>query len=221
LDERDGRGTVGTFDAWDLTNNNNGGSNSAGYFLGSSTAGTGDINTNGVAFGIYANPSGAYADALRNFTVPLTLGQTFSIQVGVNFRNGEKGFSLENNGSEIFNFNVGDVGNGDDYTVNNVSLGLPYEGAAIFSLSLTQTTLTSGTWTILLDGSSFANNTGMYNGIGTGIKLYVSGTEAANNPADNLYFNSLAITNIPEPSSFALLGGPVLLGAYLFVRRRR
>ncbi|MDQ3545997.1 MAG: PEP-CTERM sorting domain-containing protein [Verrucomicrobiota bacterium] len=38
-------------------------------------------------------------------------------------------------------------------------------------------------------------------------------------PGANLGFDNLAI--VPEPSSFALLAGPVLLGAWFFLRRRR
>ena len=54
-------------------------------------------------------------------------------------------------------------------------------------------------------------------GLASGIKLYNSGTDSGD--ANNLYFNNLAI--VPEPSSYALLAGPLLLGAWFFVRRRR
>ena len=54
------------FGAWDLSNNNNdSNTHFAGYFLGDSTAGTGDINTGGQSFAIYANPNGAFATAVR------------------------------------------------------------------------------------------------------------------------------------------------------------
>ncbi|HEY1770819.1 MAG TPA: PEP-CTERM sorting domain-containing protein [Chthoniobacterales bacterium] len=108
----------------------------------------------------------------------------------------------------------------DDYQVNGTSLGLTFDSQAVFSLAFTQTTLTSGTWTILFDGNSFSGNSNTYTGLATGFNLYNSGTDDGSN-TNNLYFNNLAITSIPEPSSLALLGGPVLLGAYLFVRRRR
>lgn len=104
----DNGGTTGTFLPWDLTSNNNGGGNSAGHFIGSSTDGSGDINTNGVSFGVYANPNTAFADANRSFGGALDVGQTFSLQIAVNFHNGNKGFNLYDTGSvQAFNFNVG------------------------------------------------------------------------------------------------------------------
>ena len=206
-------GTSGTFNPWDLTNNNNGGSNFAGYFLGDSTAGSGNINTGGVSFGIYANPSTAFADAIRSFGSTLSVGQTFSLDLAVNFRNGNKGFSLFDGATQIFNLNVG----ADDYTINGLSIGAPYSSTAIFSLSFTQTTLTAGTYSVFYNGNSTFYNLG-YTGLASGFKLYNSGTDGGANE-NNLYFNNLSI--VPEPSSLALLAGPALLGAWFFVRRRR
>jgi hypothetical protein len=205
-------GTVGTFNPWDLTNNNNDGTtNFAGYFIGDSTAGSGDINSGGVSFGVYANPSTAFADAVRGFGSTLSVGQTFSLDIAVNFRNGNKGFSLFDGGTEIFNLNVG----GDDYTINGSSLSLAYSATAVFDLSFTQTTLTSGTYSVSIGSNDFTNS---YTGLASGFKLYNSGTDDGS-AANNLYFNNLAI--VPEPSSLALLAGPALLGAWFFARRRR
>ena len=76
-------GTPATFGPWDLSgNNNNGTTIFAGYFIGDSTVGSGNINTSGVSFGMYANPATAFADATRAFDAPLTAGQTFSIDIG-------------------------------------------------------------------------------------------------------------------------------------------
>jgi len=204
-------GTPGTFNPWDLTNNGGGGFE--GYFLGSSTDGSGNINTGGVSFGIFANPAGAFADALRSFGSTLSVGQTFSIDIAVNFRNGNKGFSLFDGATEIFNLNVG----GDDYQINGLSIGAPYSSTAIFSLSLTQTSLTAGSYSVFYNGNS-QTYTGGFTGLASGFKLYNSGTDNGD-AANNLYFNNLAI--VPEPSSLTLLAGPALLGAWFFVRRRR
>lgn len=206
-------GTLGTFAPWDLTNNNNNGTDTfAGYFLGDSTAGTGDINTGGVSFAIYANPANAFADALRNFGSPLSVGQTFSLDLAVNFRNGNKGFSLFDGATEIFNLNVG----GDDYQINGVSIGAPYSSTAIFNLSLTQTSAGGGSYSVFYNanGQTYSNS---YTGLASGFKLYNSGTEGGD--ASNLYFNNLSI--VPEPSSLLLLSGPALLGGWLLARRRR
>ena len=206
-------GTAGTFNPWDLTNNNNGGANFAGYFLGDSTLGSGNINTGGVSFAVYANPAAAFADAIRSFGSTLSLGQTFKLDIAVNFRNGNKGFSLFDGATQIFNLNVG----ADDYTINGSSIGAGYSSTAVFSLALTQTSLTTGTYSVFYSGTSLFYNGG-YTGLASGFKLYNSGTDSGVNE-NNLYFNNLAI--VPEPSSLALIAGPALLGAWFFVRRRR
>ena len=209
-------GTAGTFNAWDLTNNNNDNTtNFAGYFLGDSTLGSGNINTGGVSFGVYANPSTAFADAIRSFGSTLSVGQTFSLDIAVNFRNGNKGFSLFDGATQIFNLNVG----GDDYQINGLSIGAPYSSTAIFNLSFTQTSLTAGSYSVFYNGNS-QTYTNTFTGLASGFKLYNSGTNGGGDgAADNLYFNNLSI--VPEPSSFALLAGPTLLGAWFFIRRRR
>ena len=205
-------GTVGTFNPWDLTNNNNDGTtNFAGYFIGDSTLGSGDINTGGVSFGVYANPATAFADADRNFGAPLAVGQTFSLDIAVNFQNGNKGLNLFAGATQVFNFNVG----GNDYQINGTSLGLAYSSTAIFDLSFTQTSLAGGTYLVTSGSSNFTNS---YTGSASGFNLYNSGTDNGSD-ANNLYFNNLAI--VPEPSSLALLAGPMLLGAWFFARRRR
>jgi hypothetical protein len=201
------------FGAWDLTNNNNDGSTLfAGYFLGDSTAGSGDINTSGVSFGIYANPGGAFADADRNFDSALSVGQTFSLQLAVNFRNGDKGFNLYDTGAaEVFNFDVG----GDMYKINGADTGLAYDSASIFNLSFTQTSLAGGTYSVSRGVDVF---TGAYTGDAMGFRLYNSNTEGGD--ANNLYANNLSI--VPEPATLSfLLTGSSLLGAFVFVRRRR
>ena len=90
--------------------------------------------------GVYANPSTAFANANRGFTEgALTTGQTFSLQLGVNFRNGNKGLTLTSGGTELFDFNIG----GDAYTYAEnggagTALTLAYEPDSIFTLAFTQ-----------------------------------------------------------------------------------
>ena len=106
------------FAGWMTSDNNDGSTLHAGYFIGDSTSGSsGNINTAGESFGMYANPALAWANAERMFDASLGVGQTFSIRLAVNYRNGGKGIDLfgpAGNGQKLWNFNVGNNG-GDDY----------------------------------------------------------------------------------------------------------
>jgi hypothetical protein len=216
-------GTAATFNPWDLTNNNDGanmGADHAGYFIGDSTAGSGDINTSGKSFAIFANPSTAFADADRTFDTALDIGQTFSLDLAVNFLNGNKGFNLYSGGTptmgtQIFNFNAG----GNLYSINGNDTGLTFDAASVFHLAFNQTSAGGGSYSVSRGSSSF---TGTYTGDPTAFRLYNSGTDNGNN-ANNLYFNNLSVSTVavPEPSTLSLLAGPALLGGWMFLRRRR
>jgi len=212
-------GTPATFNPWSLTeNNNNGTTVFAGYFIGDSTAGSGDINTSGKSFGVFANPAGAFANANRSFDSALDVGQTFSIDLAVNFRNGNKGINLYSGGTggvQLFNFNVGS----DMYSIQGTDTGLAYDPASVFHLAFTQDTLGGGTYSVSRGASVFS---GSYTGDIDALRLYNAGTNGGEDgAADNLYANNLSITApIPEPAT-VLLVGPALLGGMFFVRRRR
>jgi hypothetical protein len=135
----------------------------------------------------------------------------------VNFRNGNKGFDLRDaNGNTIFNLNIG----GDTYTVNGTSIfNNEYSSNTVFSIQLTQTEATSGTWTVTRSGGLSGTVSGTYAGVGSSFKFYVTGTE--NGDANNLYFNNLAVTAIPEPSTISLLGASAIFAAGCYARRRR
>ena len=146
-------------------------------------------------------------------------GQTFSIQLAVNFRNGYKGFDLRGDTTgdpTIFNFNVG----GDDYVVNNAatgngSIGNSYSNDSIFTLAFAQTNLSGGTWSITRSGGISDFDTGTYSGVARSFKLYVGGTDGG--AQDSLFVNNLA--TVPEPSVLGLLAAAVAGG--WFLRRRR
>ena len=208
-------GTAGTFGAWTI---NSQGANS-GTFIGSSTtlgSPGADINTSGESFGMFGH-SGETSEAFRDFNGnTLGVGQTFSLDLAVNFRNGNKGFDLRNSADTvIFNFNVGS----DDYVVNNAltgngSIGNAYSGNTEFNLSFTQTSALGGTWTITRSGGVSDVDSGTYSGVAENFKFYESQTGGAA-AENNLFFNSLTV--VPEPASAAL----GLIGATLLLRRRR
>ena len=219
------------FGAWSFTNNNDNTTNFAGYFVGDSTAngsGIGNINTSGQAFGIYANPNGAFANADRAFAGgALTLGQTFALNLAVNFRNGGKGLNLYTSGTQVFNFNIGNPGSGDGYyyTIgagSAVNTNLAYASDSVFTLAYTQQSATDGLFTITRTsaGTPAVNGTVSVPFTASGVTSFrVYNSNASNSASDNLYFNNLAIT-VPEPSSVivAVIG---LAGIATAWRRRR
>jgi hypothetical protein len=187
------------FGAWDLY-----GEGSFGNFIGDSVdQGFGNVNTSGSAFGMWGNPSGSnFSNAQRAFSDALSVGNSFSIQLAIAFRNGAKGISLFSGGfaegNEIWNFNVG----GDQYTAGGVNQTWAYDQTSVFNLSATQLSATS-IGIALTRGSDSYSTTINDTGLLTGFRLYVGSTEdgAALN---NLYFNNLTV--VPEPSTYALLG---------------
>jgi hypothetical protein len=217
-------GTPLTFSSWIIGATPPG--PNAGSFIGDSTSLApmntgGNVNTGGEAFGLFAH-SGQSVDASRSFDSPLGGGQTFTIQLAVNFRNGNKGFDLRDASSaSIFNLNIG----GDTYAVNNattgngVIFGGTYDANTVFSISMTQVDGTGGTWSITRSGGLTGTVSGTYTGLASGFHLYNSQTTGAGAAEDNLFFNNMTV--IPEPSTYALLAGPTLLGAFMFIRRRR
>ena len=212
-------GTAATFGPWVLVIQ--GGGPNAGHFIGNSTGlgGPGaDINTANESFGMYGH-SGQASEAFRDFNgATLSVGQTFSLNLAVNFRNGNKGFDLRDaSDAVIFNFNIG----GDNYVVSNAttgsgSIGNAYSANTAFNLSFTQTSATGGTWTITRSGGVTDSDSGTYTGVPENFKLYNSGTDNGAD-ANNLYSNSFTV--VPEPSSAILLG--FAAGSLLGLGRRR
>lgn len=218
-----GAATGAAFLPWTLSTP--GSSGIAGFFIGDSrnlSGGAGaDINVGLESFGMYGAGSDKAAEAVRLFSSALEVGQTFSIDLGVNFRNGFKGIDLrDGSSSAIFNFNVGSFAGTDDYRVQfaasgNGSIGNAYSNNSAFHLSFTQTSLTGGTWSILRSGGETDFDTGTYNGIAAGFKLYVGNTGGGSE--SDMFANNLSI--VPEPGSAitAVLGGIALLS----LRRRK
>ena len=204
---------------WTTSDNSDGSTLYAGYFIGDSTSGSlGNVNTAGESFGLYANPAGAWANAERMFDASLGVGQTFSIRLAVNFRNGDKGIDLfgpGGNGQKLWNFNVGYNG-GDDYyfedKINSpgtkVSLGLAYEADSVFTLLFEQKAANVARVSIVRETVARGIEIPMFErdfALGTtvnGFGLYNSGTNSGDE--NNLYANSIKVT--AEPTTSALVG---------------
>jgi len=160
----------------------------------------------------------AYAKAERWLDpAGLDVGQAFTFQMAVNYRNGAKGVDLFGiDGTKIFNFNVG----GDNYVVGNAttgngSIGNDYSNDTLLGFRFEQTNSAGGSWAITRSGGLSDLDSGTYTGVVRRFDFYAGGTD--NNNPDALFFNNFAI--IPEPST-----GPLFVGGLLAVsclRRRR
>ncbi len=166
--------------------------------------GSGAIDSSGVAFKVH-DTSGGFVDLFRFFDPDgLNPGETFSLDMAVNFRGGFKGIDLRGTPGDptIFNFNIG----GDDYSVSqaasgNGSIGNAYSSDTVFTLAFTQTSLAGGTWSITRSGGISDFDTGTYTGRARSFKLY-SGDQGSFGE-DALYVNNLQI--VPEPTTMAAL----------------
>lgn len=108
------RNSGGGFQSWIIQQNATNTptyTNYAGIFLGSSIAGGVNVNVQGRSFGLFANKSGTagdapYVNAIRPFNQALEVGQTVSVNLGVNYLNGSKGMKFQNSGTPIFEIAV-------------------------------------------------------------------------------------------------------------------
>jgi hypothetical protein len=216
------------FSAWGWTN-----TAGAGVFVGDSSgngnAPSGNINTNGRAWGMFSGASGQVFSS-RNFTAGgpngsnvLAPGQVFSIQMDNGFvdssTNGQIGFTLLNTlGNNVFQFGL--YGGNNIYTFNAFNgLGTEYtsipftDGGMTVSFLLGQSdnfTLTvseNGGGTYVVN----SNITGPNNGNISAVQLF--NLQAGSGPSHDLFFNSISISTVPEPGIGVLLG----LGCFALV----
>ncbi len=203
------------FQPWALNTGGGG-----GHYIGAS-----GVNQN-PSFGLFSGTPSAGADfaaADRNFNSALLAGETFSLQLGVSnsvATGGSVGINLLNGANVVFTFKFD--GGGSTWQLNDggtdfgttipfspnttVSFSFTYNGADSYSVFITDGTNS-------YPGNNFMATSDISNI--TGFRAFSSEQGAG----ENFGFNNLQV--IPEPSSLALLAGPALLGAFIFVRRRR
>ncbi|HMP90460.1 MAG TPA: hypothetical protein PJ991_09670 [Kiritimatiellia bacterium] len=191
--------------------------NFVGAFIGNSTsAGGGNVNaSSGDAFGIFANQQGSGPapefNAIRKFENALGVGETVSLEFGVNFRNGAKGVTFQDSGSWKFEVNVTDDDykyrdwvNGSDY----VSLGWDYAADTAIHVELARVAGSLYQVSVSRSGSTpeFAD-LGLFDLGGSPVneaRFYVYNTEGGS--ANDLYFNRFAIYSSEELSILSISG---------------
>lgn len=191
-----------------------------GGFIGGSAGG--DIDVSGESFGVFGN-NGGVGQAIRSLGGDLLAGQTFAISMdnGLVDNGGTVGFGLQNAaGQNLVEFFF--VGGMSNYAVNasGVTGTTPSFTTAGLALSLT-----------LTDSDSFSLEIDDL-GSGPGVDHTVIGDLLAStdqgieqlrlfnaNGGANIYFNSLAITAVPEVSPAMVM--PLLAMAGYAIRSRR
>ena len=223
------------FGGWVLT-----GGTSSSFFVGGSsgngvTPPSGDIDTAGVSWGMFAS-NGDTASAVRPFTGPnngrqLAIGQSISLAMdnGVVQAGGTVGFSLNDGlGNPRFQFYYLGGDSVDSYKINIngsvFNLGLPFTDNGFSNIKFTLGA--SNAWTLAIVENGVAGtmtySSASFSSLAASniaqIQLFdINGGSAVNN---YIYFNSLSIDAVPEPSVMSLLGSTILSG-WLFIRGRR
>ncbi len=225
------------FGAWTLTTVDTNPDRN-GFFIGSSAgnglAPSGNIDTSGKSWGLYANQlidqnnfSIGFASASRAFTGgELSIGQTLLLRmdngfIGSTFRGtGAVGFSLNRfsfffpGGGNEYRIGYGDpndttglLGTGVPFTAGGLDLAFTRTGADTYTLQITP----GGEATTTINGT-MPDTGGLLNSILLFNKTAGTGAES------DAFFNSMAI--VPEPSG-ALLVAMGLLGATCLRKARR
>jgi len=200
-----GNGGFG-FQSWLLSDNSSEGdgyTNVAGFFTGSSLDGGSAIDSSyGYSFGIFATGSGTngpdpLAEAVRLFD-ELEIGESVSVEIGVNFRNGAKGLMFQSGGTWLFEVAVF----GDDYWYNihdagdnPVSLAWSYAEDSAIRVVLSRIGTT--TYNVHLERAGSAENELLIQGITLSqapdrIRFYVFDTDNED-PQNNLYVNRISV----------------------------
>jgi len=224
--DTDNQGTG--FADWSLSVNNNsievGAVNVfAGNFLGNSTPSAGNSNIGVQSFGMYANQDAsstvnAFSTATRSFNSTLSTNDQLTFQLALNYDNGNKGFNMRNNGNTIFGFDIGTGGRinvGNNYSDTSNTATYDYGGSSLIDVTILITSANSLNYQISRTSSEGTQGM-LFSGSVAGIaaqtieinnfEFYVSGTDNGD-AQNNLYFNKLSVSEVPEPRAYALLSG--------------
>ena len=209
--------------------------------MGSSSANgamppSGNIDTSGESWGRFAS-NGDTASAVRPCTGPsggkqLAVGQSISLAMdnGVVQTGGMVGFALNDGlGSPRFEFYYLGGDTVDSYKINingtQFDLNLPFTANGFSNITFTLGA--SNAWSLSITENGVAGtmtySSASFSSLASSniaqINLFdVNGGSTVN---DDLYFNSLVINAVPEPSVMSLLAGSAILSGWLLIRRHR
>lgn len=184
----------------------------AGRFIASFSAA---LDVSGNSFGMFANSgNGAVSGAAVDMPKALEEGDSFSVSVGVNFRDGNKGFDLrDSSDATIINFNVG----GDEYNITGTSglYGNAYDANTVITFTFTQNA-SDVSWTAVRSGGLSGSESGTIGAISPGtiedVRFYnvSAGTNGDGGAGQrNLYLNSLEFNStytVDENSTVSVTG---------------
>ena len=176
------------FNAWSLTTSGTGGQ--AGFFT-DNPANKGISGMSNPSWGMYGN-TGAAANADRSLSTAMGVGDTFSLQWGINFDTGagNKGFNLFVGGTEVVNVNNG---NSSAITFNGSNVGFNYGTAAMtWSFSYINPTTLSVSANDRDGSGTFSTNITVSGGV-SAFRYYISGNNNGGNAEP--YYNNLLSTN--------------------------
>ena len=224
----DGSSLGSGFGTWSLTSDGSTGG-FAGYFIGDSTAGAGDINTgSSQSFAMYANGAAdSSVAATRSFSTALTTDDQFSFDFAVNFADGNRGFNLRTSGTNVIGLNIGSTTNINTGFTDNSTNAQTYDyggGDAMLQAVIQVIGLDRVDYQISrissqgVQGVLFAGSITDIVGSIDNFEFYISGDDSSSGNGDNLYFNSLSVSEVPEPGTYALIAGTLAL---LCVAKRR
>ena len=211
------------FTPWQITVDNNPPTYFAGNFIG-------DPNFGGVtgmgtqAFGLYANPDGTAATVTvrRGFSA-LNVGETFSVQWGVNWDSGagNKGLNIFADAVELININMGAFPGNITF---NGSLAINGEtGFGTDPMTWSFTHITPGNLLVTSTGRTAGSGVVFTTNIAVAaapnaFSFYTTAMQSGDQRQS--YFNNPTV--VPEPSTYALLTlGALALGGYAARRRAR
>ena len=194
------------FGTWTITDGD------GGHYIGGTGLGS---NT----FGLFNTFTTTTTDAVRALSGgTLAAGQTFSADLGFTaFTGGSVGLNLRSGTNEVITLFTNGTGN---WMLNDGGTDFDAGAAATANTPYTFTLTYNGgnSYSFTLTGSAGGLNfTSSDPGLATidNVRFFDFNQGAG----QNFGFNNLAI--VPEPSTLSLLAGPMLLGGWFFLRRRR